>query len=283
MKKIKSALFLTVLATIAFSCSEAVENDQTSEANTEESAKEDALIDMPEKSSFQLDLIIANNIAAPVKLLTDMNEAGLNNYREDVTNSTDNFENYQTAEQKALAFGVYGADLSYISLYGRHDEMADYLIAIRKLTDELGLSSLFDQASFEDFETIKTNPDSVKMFIFDKYDAADEYLRSNDRLVTASMILTGGLIESLHLVSSQIEMGDTNKEAYRIFLGQKNTLQSLLALFDNLEAEGHAISLKEDVQTLYNKFQELDSFDKFSKENVSSLHEAIHAVRNKLV
>jgi len=283
MKKVKIALFLSALAVMTFACDEAVENDQTTEPIEEQVSEEVTLTEMPNESSFQLDLIIANNIAAPVKLLTDMNEAGLNHYREEVTNPVDRLDNYQTAEQKALSFGVYGADLSYISLYGRHDEIADYLIVIRKLTESLGLSSLFDQASFEDFERIKSNPDSVKMFIFDKYDSADEYLRSNDRLVTASMILTGGLIESLHLVSSQIETGDTNKEAYRIFLSQKNTLKSLLELYDNLEAEGHTMNYKEDVQLLYDKFEELDSFDRFSKENIKSLHEAIDVVRNKLV
>ena len=283
MKKTKLALFITALAVITFACGEAVDSTKVTEETTEDPVKQDDPIDMPNESSFQLDLIIANNIAAPVKLLTDMNEAGLNHYQENVTNPVDKLNDYQTSEQRALIFGVYGADLSYKSLYGRHDEMADYLIVIRKLTDELGLSSLFDQSSFEDFERIKSNSDSVKMFIFDKYDSADEYLRSNDRFVTASLILTGGLIESLHLVSSQIETGDTNKESYRIFLGQKNTLSSLLSLYDNLEAEGHEMHFKEDIKVLHSKFEELDSFDKFSKENMNSLFEAIDVVRNKIV
>jgi hypothetical protein len=47
-------------------------------------------------------------------------------------------------------------------------------------------------------------------------------LRSNDRLTTAAMVLTGGLVESLHLVSAQIESGDVSKEAYKIFLGQEH-------------------------------------------------------------
>ncbi|HAW52075.1 MAG TPA: hypothetical protein DCX54_07090 [Flavobacteriales bacterium] len=283
MKKIKRALFVSALLTFALSCGEAVEQEQTSDENAGEMTEENVEVDMQNESEFQLSLIIANNIAAPVKLLTDMNQAGVDLYRDGVANPVESLENYQTADQKAIAFGVYGADLSYISLYERHDEMADYLIAIRKLAEDLGLSSLFDQSSFEDFERIKTDPDSVKMFIFSKYDSADEYLRANDRLVTACLVLTGGLIESLHLVSAQIEAGEANKESYKIFLGQKNTLKSLVELFNNLENEGHAMNLKDDVQMLLDTFEKLDSYDKFSKENVHSLHEAIDAVRDKLV
>ena len=92
-------------------------------------------------------------------------------YKEGVTNSTKNIENYATSEQKALAFGVYGADMNYNSIYERNQEMAHGLIAIKKLSGDLGLDYLFDQASFERFENIKTNADSVKLG-FSKANAA---------------------------------------------------------------------------------------------------------------
>ena len=161
--------------------------------------------------------------------------------------------------------------------------MADYLIAIRKLSDDLGLTHLFDQESMEQFESIKSNPDSVKMFIFDRYDSADEYLRSNDRMMTATMIITGGLVESLHLVSAQIESGDANKESYTIFLEQKHTLKNVLDLMESLEKDGHEVSVKGDIETLYNKFVEVDSFEMFSKENIKALQKVILDVRNSLV
>ena len=280
-ENLKNIIWLS--STLAFLASCAGEGGNHESPETTEDTVAQATKESPTEASFHLDLIIANNIAAPVKLLTDMNEAGLTNYDETVTNPVENLDKYATSEQKALNFGIYGADLSYQSLYGNHEKMADYLITIRSLADELGLISLFTQEAYEEFERIKTNPDSVKMYIFAKYDEADEYLRSNDRVTTACLVLTGGLIESLHLVSSQIAAGEANAEAYRIFLGQKNTLANLVSLFEELEKEGHSLDLKADIQALHAKFVELDSFDKFSKNNVNQLHEAIDAVRDKLV
>lgn len=272
---------LISLVFFAFACSDPA---GTGTENSDENSKtESAENVMPSESAFQFDLIIANNIAAPVKLLTDINEAGLNHYQEDITNPTKRVESYSSSEEKALGFGVYGADLSYNSLYQRNEEMAEYLIAIRKLSEDLGLTSLFDESSIEMFDRIKTNPDSVKLYIFDKYDQADEYLRSNDRLVTATLVLTGGLVESLHLVSHQIESGDVSKDAYMIFLEQKNTLKNLLELLNSLESEGQVVKIKSDIEMLYNKFKEVDSFDQFSKESIHELHIVVDEVRNKLV
>lgn len=279
---IKQNLLLSLLlfSILLWSCASPSEAPEETSETTE---SVDDSYEMPSESSFKFDLIIANNIAAPVKLLTDINKTGLNNYQEDVTNPVENAKSYATSEEKAIGFGIYGADLSYKSLYQRNAEMADYLITIRKLSEELGLNSLFDQASLEKFDRIKSDPDSVKFFIFDKYDEADSYLRSNDRLTTAALIITGGLIESLHLVSSQMESGDATKEAYTIFLEQKTTMKNLLGLYESLEAEGNPISIKEDIQSLYNLFNDVNSIEKFSKENIKKLHVAVDEVRNKLV
>ena len=273
----------TAVSFTAFSCGDSSNVSEVSESESPATEESDESFQMEDESAFQFDLIIANNIAAPVKLLTDMNRAGLDHYRENITNPTDQVASYVTSDEKALGFGVYGADLSYNSLYGQHQEMADYIIAIRNLAEELGLVSLFDQEAYERFNRIKTDPDSVRLFIFEKYDLADEYLRANDRLMTATLILTGGLVESLHLISSQIEVGDTNKEAYMIFLGQKNTLKSLLELYETLESEGQDVAIKKDIELLYQQFEDLDSMEKFSKENVHNLHVAIDKIRDQMI
>lgn len=283
IKSLKIYFFFLPIA-VLFSCAEPTEQDDAADADTiSESMTEENSMQMPSESSFQFDLIIANNVAAPVKLLTDMQAIGLNHYQDGITNPTDKLSDYVTADQKALAFGVYGADLSYKSLYARNQEMADYLIVIRKLSDDLGLTFLFDQESMEAFERIKSNPDSMKLFIFDKYDGADDYLRSNDRLLTATLVLTGGLIESLHIVSSQIQTGETNKDAFLIFIDQKNTLKSLIELFETMEKDGQKVAIKKDVETLYQSFIALNAKEMFTKESMTQLHAAIGVMRAKII
>ena len=275
--------YLTIIIASIVACGNP--QDTQTESSEEEIHEETAVVEKAtlSESSFHLDMIIANNIAAPVKLMTEMSNAGLKHYTEGATNSTENLDNYATSEQKAMAFGVYGADMSYNSMYEKNQEMANGLITIRKLADGLGLMHLFDQASFERFENIKGNADSVKFFLFEKYDDADDYLKENEQIKLSALILTGGLIESLHLISAQMETADINEDAYNIFLSQKHTLKSLLDLYTSLEKEGHTMELKADIETLYGKFQEFDSMDKFPTDKSRPLHEAIEEVRSKLV
>ena len=68
-----------------------------------------------------------------------------------------------------------------------------------------------------------------------------------------------------------------------IFLGQKNSLKSVLDLYESMEKEGQEIAIKADIQLLYDKFVEVDSYEMFSKENIASLHETIVEVRNRMV
>lgn len=275
--------YLTIILASIVACG----NPQdTSTESTEKEVLEEPVVmeeEASSESSFHLDMIIANNIAAPVKLMTEMSNAGLKHYKEGATNPTQNLENYVTSEQKAVAFGVYGADMSYNSMYEKNQEMAHGLVTIKKLAGDLGLMHLFDRASFERFENIKGNADSVKFFLFEKYDAADDYLKENEQIKLSALILTGGLIESLHLVSAQMETADVNEDAYNIFLSQKHTLKSLLDLFTSLEKEGHTLELKADIEKLYSKFQEYDSIDKFPNDNSRPLHETIEEIRSKLV
>ncbi len=285
MKKISLKPTLIAIAVILFSCAEPAQEktEETSQETSQEESQSSAEMEMPSESEFELNLIIANNIAAPVKLLTDMNSAGLDHFHKDLLNPTDKAETYATAQEKAIAYGAYGADFSYITLYKQNDVVADYLMVIDKLSDELGMTTLFDKESFERFDRIKDNPDSVKLFIFDKYDQADGFLRDNDRMVVAALILTGGLIESLHLVSAQIEAGDASKDAYLLFLEQKNTLKNLIELYRAIEKDGQTIPVKAEIEGLHQTFEGINTDDIFNKETIAPLHESIDEVRASIL
>jgi hypothetical protein len=198
-------------------------------------------------------------------------------------NTTDNLSKYATSDEKALAFGIYGADLSYLSLHGQHQLMADYLICIRKLSEDLGLGQLFNEESISSFERIQDNPDSMRMFIFARYDQADDFLRKNDRTAIAARILTGGMIEGLYLASSQIEGDKPTEQAYNVFLNQRNGLKNIIHLYETMEKEGQKMSLKDDLKALYEKFQAIDSYENFSKENIDMVHSSIDEIRNGII
>ncbi len=68
-----------------------------------------------------------------IKMLTEL-EVG---YMIGVSNPTENTKSYVTSTSKAINMGVYGADLSYATLYNMNQDVINYLDAIRVLANDL--------------------------------------------------------------------------------------------------------------------------------------------------
>src|SRR4030042_1460375 len=71
--------------------------------------------------------------AEVIKMLTEL-EVG---YIFGISNPVENTKKYFTNEAKAINMGVYGADLSYATLYNIQQSVLDYLSAIRSMSADL--------------------------------------------------------------------------------------------------------------------------------------------------
>ena len=93
-----------------------------------------------------------------IKMLTEL-EVG---YMVGVSNVTGNVTNYVTSKSKSINLGVYGADLSYATLYNMNQEVINYLDAIRVLANDLSLPQLYSQELYDD---IKNNFDDKDQLV----------------------------------------------------------------------------------------------------------------------
>ena len=69
-------------------------------------------------------------------------------YDKNYLNAVENVNNYITNTQKALNFGVYGVDLSYATIFDQTQACMLYINCSKKLAEELGLTNVFDVASW---------------------------------------------------------------------------------------------------------------------------------------
>ncbi len=65
--------------------------------------------------------------------------------------------NISAATSRSVNMGVFGADLSYCTLYNINQEVIDYLNAIRTLANELNMSKIYDETLYD---RIKANVDN---------------------------------------------------------------------------------------------------------------------------
>lgn len=150
-------------------------------------------------------------------------------FDESIASSLDNYQHFSTAFKKALNLGIYGTDLSYLNIYDRTPESISYLSVIKNLSDQLGISASFDQTFFSSVEKNINNKDSILVLLSKTYRNTDSYLRQNDRKNMGALILAGGWVESLYILT-KIGKGTNDREIINRIGEQKHPLDNLIEI-----------------------------------------------------
>ena len=179
--------------------------------------------------------------------------------RFDILNSPENLPNYLNNKAKALNFGVYSTDLAYASSYKKGTETLRYYGCIRKLGDELDISSVFNEGMRERIESNLDRTDSLLELSNDTYFSAYNYLERNDRGPALALVVTGGWLESLYIVTNLINEFDAESEVVQRLADQKYSLENLIDfMMKYKDDEGVAQTLEEvkQLQVIFNEITE---------------------------
>lgn len=193
------------------------------------------------------------SIPAPSALivLNMLNEAGAG-YIFDITNKTEYAENYLTTRQKALALGVYSADISYVSLYQQKEEASAYAKVFQQLLEELQIS-VFDASYMERYQNNLEFKDSLINLVNDAINKANKQLNSNDRVDIALFVLTGSWIETVFLIEKTIEFSTNKAPLVQIVLKNKQMLEKIISLLELKKDD-------EDFADLYDTLIEIQGY-----------------------
>lgn len=192
------------------------------------------------------------SIPSPVQTALLIRKVGLP-YDKGLPMSADAAERMATRSQQALALGVFGADLAYITVHKDQKRTLSTLEVVQKLSGKLELSNAFDQELMETFKKSIGSEDSLLRFTGMAFRMADQYLKNNNRDDVSALVLTGGWIEGMYLTLS----GTTEKTdaALTNRLGeQRRTVENLIALLETTDMEktnGTLIAGLKDVLTAY--------------------------------
>jgi len=173
-------------------------------------------------------------IPSPLELTSIIKKAGAK-YDNSVLNPTKNISNYVTQTSMALNLGIYGADLSYASIFEQTQETMHYFAAAKKLADDLGITSAFGESTITRIQTNLNNRDSLVAIISDSYWETDAYLKENKRSSTSGLVIAGGWLEGLYISTKLAEKTDNNKEIITRIGEQKLTLSNLTAMLNNFQ------------------------------------------------
>jgi hypothetical protein len=168
------------------------------------------------------------NLPSPVQA-SEVVKSTQSPYREELLNPSDNYQNYSTSYKQALNLGVYGADLAYLNIYEKFNIATEYFEVVKKLTQELNIVNSFTEEVLNKIEKNKKNKDSLLYITSKAYRDADSYLIQNERNDISILVLAGGWIESMYILT-QTSKNTDNKEVINRIGQQKYALDNLIEL-----------------------------------------------------
>ena len=226
------------------------------EKEIEKEIEKETVLDMPE-----LDPDMAYSVPTPNELFAVIKETGVT-YDGSILNSPDNRQKYSTKKIQALNFGVYFADLAFASSFEENASILSYFATIKDLSDKLGVSNALDAAIYEKVEMSleNENSDSLSFLSNDTYFQAYSYLEENERGSTLALIVLGGWIESLYIMTNLGEYEEGSNLVARIG-EQKLTVGNLMGFMMKYQDDSNVAEVMEelaDIEELFWSFEEVE-------------------------
>jgi hypothetical protein len=278
MKKITTAMrslfsIVLVFGLITVGC-KSVSSEKEGEAT--EHSDEMVSKEEIEKSVEQL----INSLPSPFGLAEMLNEIGAVYVGENL-NPTDNVSNYFTEKSKALNLGAYGTDLGYTTIYEKNQETRAYFKSVKELLDELKVDVDYEYLIDENQKERLENKDTAVAIITNTFYDVYDFLNKNNSPELSVLMAAGSWIEGLYIATHISEDTYDNLEMVKIIYDQSTSLDSLLVLMSEFEADEDIKEIKTDLDELKVLYQATEG--SLTQEDLNTLKEKIKALRTSIV
>jgi len=236
-----------------------------------------------EVAAFQFSYTIGS-LPSPLTIFDEITKSNLE-VDTRLLNPVSNVVKYTSPVKQALNYGIYGVDLAYLVINEKNSEIYPYYSAAKDLSDEIGIGDLFEKFSSR-FKEAKEERDTLARVVDEAYAATDTYLRSNERLETASMILAGSWLECQFILTSQLRKETKNPQNEKLFSRvweQQVYLDNITKALSEFAGNKDLTEINKQFGELLNMYKELPEVDKIDATQLNKLNEKISSLRNMII
>ena len=215
LNKISFIGFLCLLSILMISCDEETVSSNSDIKNVALDSTKTSFVNIAGKLF---------SIPSPIQTAILIKNSGIP-YNREALNNPANTSNYVSKNSRALNLGIFGTDMAYSSLYDDSQQAIRYFKAVENLAEALEVKGALSPSLIKRLGTNVGNADSLLFLSGKFYEAADQYLKENERYDLAALILAGGWIEATHLTALAANTG--NSEARQRLAEQKKAIGTL--------------------------------------------------------
>jgi len=191
------------------------------------------------------------SLPSPYQISLILHESGIS-YNKELLNPSRKASDYVTNFNRAINFGVYGVDLGYINIYQQTQDAASYFAVLKILSLDLGIYKVLNQNIVNRVEANIDNRDSLMVIVSQTYRNIDKYLKNNKREETGALILAGGWIESVYVLTQEMK-NNPHPDLMQRIAEQKRPLENLIKLLIpySEESESYKYLVENLIQLAY--------------------------------
>ena len=215
--------------------------------------------------------------AKVIKMLTEL-EVG---YQIGITNPVENVRVYYTSAKRSINLGVYGADLSYVTLYRIEQKVIDYMDGIRTLANDLNMTKIYNAPLYDSIKTNFDNRDKLVKILTDAFNDTYQFMSENDEQAEALLIVGGAWVEGMYLTTHVSEAAYNVAGIANVLLEQKKSFELFLDLtkpYMENPMIGDFVNNLEPIKTVYAGLS-----TSLTDKNIKDITVAMEIIRNKII
>jgi hypothetical protein len=215
--------------------------------------------------------------AEVIKMLTDL-EVG---FIIGISNPVENTKKYFSSTTRAINLGVYGADLSYATLYNMQQEVINCMSAIQSLANELNMAKIYNEALYDSIKQNYDVRDRLVTILSNAFNDTYAYLSENDQQPLALLVVGGAWVEGMYLTTHVSEAAYQVSGISKVLLEQKKSFEVFLDItqpYMNDPSVSDFVKLLDPIKKVYEGLG-----TSLTEQNIKDITAAITSVREKIV
>ncbi len=179
-------------------------------------------------------------------------------FNEDNLHSAMAASNYVTSDKQAINLGIYGADLSYATIFEENAVSIAYLDVVQSLANELGIGDVIDNDVIARSEANRTRQDSLVSIVSESFFEMNQKLKANGQEDLSGMLVAAGWLESIYLATRYTDQA--NDDLKKRIAEQKLVMEDVMMLVKSYKQSAELAGLIATMQPV------VDAFDDVNKE-----------------
>jgi hypothetical protein len=221
-------------------------------------------------------------VLTPVEICVIFNRLGVP-YDNATLNPVSNTDLYLSSSKASINTGIYGVDFGYLKMFGIGQEVIDYMVTIREMSNKLGIPDNLLLEPIKRVQNDMADPDTVTALMQKAYTDIENHLRESGRESTAGLMVMGGWVEAM-FIATQLVYNPSNPDAEVVqkIAEQKYTLTSLLSFMKNYYDDPVVVYYTKKLKYLQKYFDTFDIYFEKGDLEIDTIKQVLRSSGTKM-